>query len=289
MAPGLQGPPQGLPFPQAPGQPFPGQSYTVYPPQQPLPAFPSPYQPQGQSPPQFPGPAQFQIPPQFPGPTQFQVPPQFPGPAQFQAPPPFQTAGPFQAQPGPQPQTAQVAPVAFPTSPYGAQAPQGQGQGQAPPSPAQVLAKQLMDIARLLEQLIPGYQMAQSVLMDLAAPGQTVSGLDDASRGVKDVLYYHGATLGAIRRLLLGETTPAVLTGLAAAVQALTRTQSRVRPLLEKLIQAAPATSRGTVTNAAQTFTAGDPLLGQATSAVQALVGPQAWESARGRIPEGAK
>jgi hypothetical protein len=226
--PGLQTAPFGSPGPQFPPQapapqPYPGQSYMVYPP------FGS--QPGGRP-------------------------------------------------PGPQPQGAQVPPVTFPASPYSG-GPSQQGQ-QAPPSPAQMLARQLTEVARTLEQMIPGFQLVQSALLDLTAAGSPpMPGLGEAVKGLKDALYYHGAALGAIRRLLMGETSPAVLTNLAAAVQRLGRVQSESRHLVERVTQNAPAPMRGAAVNLAQSTTAADALLGQATAAIQALVGPQVWEAAR--------
>lgn len=251
-----QFPPGTVPQQGAPS--YPGQSYTVYPPQA---------QPGAQ--PGFPH--QFQAP---------QPAPQYQPPYQGH----FQPAPQQQYQP-PQAQAPGVAPVAFPSSPYGSQPP---APGQQPPSPAQMLARQLTDVARTLEQLFPGYQIVQSILLDLSTSGHPHAGIDDAARSLKDALYYHGATLGAIRRLLIGETNPAVLTGLAAAIQSLNRAQSQARPLLERLIQAGPASARGAAANAAQTLTTSDVLLGQATGAIQALVGPGAWETARSRMAETA-
>ncbi|MFZ5817354.1 MAG: hypothetical protein ACOY93_18985 [Bacillota bacterium] len=210
---------------------------------------------------------------------------------QFQAAqPPFQPGFQTQVQQQPvmQQQAAPVAPVACPayTPPFGAQA-AGQPQ-QAAPTPAQMLARQMVDLARTLEQLIPGYQIMQSILVELQATGaaQPVAGFREAVEGLKDAVYYHGATLGTIRRILCGEMSPNVLTNLAVAFLSLGQVQTRIRPLLERLTMAAPTTVRGSIASLTQTVTASDLLLGQAGSAIQGIVGPQVWDAARSRVQE---
>ncbi|MFZ5825105.1 MAG: hypothetical protein ACOY94_12330 [Bacillota bacterium] len=259
--PGLQSLPQAQPQQQFSGQPFPGQ------------------QPQGQQFPShgFPGHTYQVQPPQ----QAAQFPPQFQPQAQG-FPPQYQTQYQTQAQPAPQPQAAPVPPVAAPATPT-----HGAGQ-QGPQSQAQALNRQLIDLARTLEQLIPGYQIMQSLLLDLSTSpaAQTGAALDETVHGLKDALYYHGATLGAIRRLLCGETTPAVLSSLAVAFHALSQVQTRIRPLLERLTMAAPIANRASVSGLIQSVTSADPLLAQAGSAIQALIGPQIWEAARTRVQE---
>lgn len=278
--PGLQSPPAGQGSQFQPGsgpfRPNPFQPGQVTQPG----AFPFPQSlPQQQVPtPQFPSqgyPGQsYQMQP-YPNP--YQPSPQPGGPS-------YQTQTMYQAQAAPQPQAAPVPPVAFPTV-----SPPSQGGGQqGPQSQAQALSRQLVELARTLEQLIPGYQIMQSILLELtvAPSGQPITWRDETLRSLKDALYYHGATLGAIRRLLCGETTPAVLTNLAMAFQALSQVQTEARPLLERLIMVAPLPIRSAISSLTQSVTAADTLLGQAGAAIQALVGPQIWETARTRIQE---
>lgn len=189
---------------------------------------------------------------------------------------------PFQAPPGFQGQTQPVPPVAFPASPYAAPAP---GPGQpAPQSQAQAAARQLVELARTLEQLIPGYQALQAILFELSgSPGASPGPLREALRGLKGCVYYHGATLGTIRRLLLGETSPAVLIALAAAFQALAQEHENARPGVEQALSALPPAMSGGLSSLLQGAGNPDSVLQKAAAAVQAITGPQIWEAARGR------
>ncbi len=127
--------------------------------------------------------------------------------------------------------------------------------------------------------------MTTATLLELAAvpQGATASGVQEASSLLKEATYYHGATLGAIRRLLFGDTNPTVLTLLASSYHLLVENQSQLRPVLDRLFMSAPVTMRPTLTGLGQSLTSGDTALGQAGTALQALVGPQIWETARGR------
>gem|GEM_PF-2441178 len=232
-----------------------------------------------------------QLPTGWPGMPGLQAPPQ----SQAQVPPvqsfplqPFQIqqfqAPPAQGQVPPQSaQAAPVAPVAFPgsTAPNAAQ-PVAQG-GQA--NPAQAFARQLIEAARLLEQAIPGYQIGIATLLDLASASLTTRppGVDEAIAGLKEATYYHGAALGAIRRLLFGEMTPAVLSLLATSYHLLAETQAQLRPALDRVLMSAPLTARPNLTGLGQSLTTGDTALAQAGAALQAIVGPQVWDSGRSR------
>lgn len=192
-------------------------------------------------------------------------PPQFMPP--FPAPFPSQPQG----QASVQPQAAPVAPVAFP-----------QGQGQQQPNPAQVMTQQLIQMAKSLEQLIPGYQALLSLLMEASGPSPSPS-LNEAVRSVERCLFYHGATLGSIRRLLCGETSPSVLTNLAAGYHALSQAQPRVRAAAEQVLGLVPSAQRSLTANLLHSLSTADNTLAGVGTAIQNFVGPQAWESALAR------
>lgn len=298
--PGLQQTPAGwpgmpglqAPFSQAQPQAahqsahgYPSHTYQVQP--YPAPSVqPGQFQPSSQP--------QFQAQPQFQFQPQFQLQPQA-QPAQYPPsyPPQYQTQTQAQVQPSPQqPQAAPVTPVSPPASPYSSGAQPGSHQGQQNPAQAQAqaVARQLIEVARTLEQLIPGYQIAQSVLLELSpAPStQQASGHNEAIESLRDALYSHGACLGTIRRLLCGETTPAVLSNLVVAFHSLSQAHTRSRPLLERVTAVAPLSQRGSLTSLNQMLTQADSLLGQVGSTIQTLVGPHLWEAARPRTPEKA-
>lgn len=173
-----------------------------------------------------------------------------------------------------QPQVSPVAPVPFPASPSGATQPQMLTQQ------TQMLTQQLVQVAKSLEQLFPGYQALVSLLLEAtgARPSQA---LHDAVRSAEEALYYHGATLGAIRRILCGETAPTVLMSLATAFHRLSRTQPRVRAAADQVLALVPSAQHGLMGSLIQSVTAADTALAQAATTIQSLVGPQAWESAR--------
>lgn len=185
---------------------------------------------------------------------------------------------PFQAPAGMQGQAQPVAPVAFAAAP-------APGPAQpVPQSQAQAAARQLIELARTLEQLIPGYQTLQAILFELSSsPGASPGALREALRGLKSCAYYHGATLGTIRRLLLGETSPAVLMALAAAFQALAQEHEKARPGVEQALSVLPPAVSSGLTSLLQGAGNPESLLQRAASAVQAITGPQIWEAARGR------
>lgn len=200
--------------------------------------------------------------------------PQAPYQAQYQAPP---------AQPAVQQQAAPVAPVPAPGTPYHPTQAPNQG---APQNPAQALARQLVEIARTLEQLFPGYQAIQAILTELAsAPGGLAGpALNEAIQGVKESLYQHGATLGFIRRLLSGETSPALLTHLSAAYHALQQVHTRTRPAVERALMAYPIAPQSPIAGLLQSAAARtDGLINQVGAGLQAILGPHAWEAGRSR------
>ncbi|MEW8979096.1 MAG: hypothetical protein AB2385_11880 [Symbiobacterium sp.] len=164
------------------------------------------------------------------------------------------------------PQAAPVAPAPFPTSPNGAQPP--------------MLAQQLVHVARSLEQLFPGYQALVSLLLEATATRPSPR-LQEAVRSAEEALYYHGATLGAIRRILCGEASANVLMNLATAFHHLSRAQPRVRAAADQVLALVPSAQHGLMGSLVQSAAAADGVLAQAGTAIQALVGQQAWESAR--------
>jgi len=183
-----------------------------------------------------------------------------------------------------QPQAAPAAPAPFPAAPFGGAppfAPAGMpAQGQQPPNPAQVLAQQLVQTARSLEQLFPGYQALLSLLLEASSAAPSPA-MHDAVRSVEEGLYYHGATLGAIRRILCGEATPNVLMNLAAGFHGLSRIQPRVRAAAEQVLTLMPSARHSLTGSLVQSVAAADGVLSTVGTSIQNLVGPQAWEAAR--------
>jgi hypothetical protein len=177
----------------------------------------------------------------------------------------------------PQTQAAPVPGVAFPGQVAGASG------GQAQPSPQQLMAQKLMAVARGLEQIIPGYQLLISVFQDAAVSplGQSLPGVYPLLERLKEATYHHFATLGAIRRFLVGEASADVLASLATGVNYLTAIHSQTKLLLQQVLAAVPAEQRAPLNSLTQAVTAADGLLAQTVTAVQALVGPQIWEAAR--------
>lgn len=247
---------------QTPGpSPFPSpatDAYTVYP--QTYPHLQSTYPATGMA---------------TPPPRQQANPLQFQGQGQYQAPAPSQVAT--------QPQAQGVAPVSFPSSPYGSPQPQAQ---QAQPNPAQLIAQQLVEMAKALEQLVPGYQTLISLLHELNSA--STAGLGDAVRTAEECLYYHGAALGAIRRLLCGEATPAVLINLATAFHRLSQVQPRMLPVVDRVLSLLPSTQQGPVSSLLQTLSTAEGQLNQVSTSIQGFVGPQIWESARRQVQPAA-
>ena len=182
-----------------------------------------------------------------------------------------------------QPQAALAAPVPFAAGPFGSAPPFAQTglpvQGQQP-NPAQVLTQQLVQTARSLEQLFPGYQALLSLLLEASSNAPSPA-LNEAVRNVEEGLYYHGAALGAIRRILCGEATPNVLMNLAAGFHGLMRTQPRVRAAAEQVLSLMPSARQTLTGTLVQSIGAADGVLAAAATAIQTLVGPQAWEAAR--------
>lgn len=198
--------------------------------------------------------------------------------------PQFQSYPPPQAQPYAQPQTQAppVAPVSAPSNPAAAGGPGAQ------PSPQQQFARHLMGIARVLEQTIPGYQIQISLLLDLSASpkGRGVEALAPLLEQLQKAAFNHYGTLGAIRRFLVGETTPDVLGSLAVGIQRLISLHSQTRPLWEQVLAGAAPEVRAAFTNVNQAVTGAESLLNQAASGVQMAVGPQLWAAAQAKIQE---
>ena len=182
-----------------------------------------------------------------------------------------------------QPQAAMAAPVPFSAGPFSAPSHPQAGlpaQAQQPPNPAQLLTQQLVQTARSLEQLFPGYQALLSLLMEASSTAPSPA-LQEAIRNVEEGLCYHGATLGAIRRILCGEATPSVLMNLAAGFHGLSRTQPRVRAAAEQVLALMPSARQSLTGSLVQSIAAADGVLGPVGNSIQTLVGPQAWEAAR--------
>jgi len=143
-----------------------------------------------------------------------------------------------------------------------------------------VFTQQLVQMAKSLEQLIPGYQALLSLLLEAASTAPSPS-LNEAKRAVEECLYYHGATLGAIRRILCGEATPGVLTNLATGFHRLSQSQPRLRAAADQVLAVVPSARQSLTGSLLQTLGTADGTLGQVGSTIQSLVGPQAWETAR--------
>jgi hypothetical protein len=228
----------------------------------------SPYLPQGQPQPYYP--PQPQPLPYLPQ-GQPQMPmqqPYYPQP-QVQYQPPTQQPY-YQPQ---QPQAAPVPPVGMPM------APQQQAQPQAQMTPQQAFARQLINIAKLLEQSLPGYQMLASVVNDLLK--KSAPGAADVGASLRDAAFHHYAALGAIRRFLTGETTPDLLAALATATHMLTQLHSKLRPLIEPIQTSTMPDVRMVINGILQAMSGIESLLNQACNAVKEAVGPHTWESAR--------
>lgn len=181
-------------------------------------------------------------------------------------------------------QGAPVTPVACPAY----VPPGGQPQGNAAQQAQQAYARQLVSIARGLEQLIPGYQILISVLQDLTTSprGETLSGTAPLMATLRGAAYHHFATLGAVRRFLCGEATNEMLGSMAVGLNQLIHLHNQARPQVERLVMSATPDLRAALSSLAQTVTAADSLLSQASTAVQAAVGPRLWEEARARAFE---
>jgi hypothetical protein len=233
----------------------------------------SPYLPQGQPQPYFP--PQPQPLPYLPqGQPQMQQPPmQQPYYPQPQPQPQYQ---PPTQQPYYQPPQAQAAPVPPVGMPM---APQAQGQSQAQMTPQQAFNRQLINIAKLLEQSLPGYQMLASVVNDLSK--KSAPGAEDVGASLRDAAFHHYAALGAIRRFLTGETTPDLLAALATATHTLMRLHGKLRPLIEPIQSSSMPDVRMVINGILQAMNGIESLLNQAGGAVKEAVGPHTWESAR--------
>ncbi|HEY3366865.1 MAG TPA: hypothetical protein VGK74_17580 [Symbiobacteriaceae bacterium] len=191
---------------------------------------------------------------------------------------------PMYQQPGPQ-QSAPVAPVQAPFNPAGMSG--GGPQQQQQQQPQNPYARPAISIARTLEQAIPGYQLLVSVVQDLAVTPRGES-LAQAAPAVleimRELVLQHYAALGAIRRVLCGETTPDVFMALAIPVNQLILLHSQVRPLVDRLSMAAPPELRAPFSGLSQAISGNDMHLSQASQAIQQVFGPQVWEAARSRV-----
>jgi hypothetical protein len=181
---------------------------------------------------------------------------------------------------GQTPQAAPVPPVTCP--PYlppgvATQGPQAVGQpmpGQQTPWQQQ-MSGQLVNVARLLEQSIPGYQLLAAVFADLMAGprAQAVAGGPQILTLLRDLTFAHYLALGTIRRYLCGETTADVLAALGRHTQELGRLHTQLRPLYERAIMNAQPDLRPVLSGLGQSLTATESLLQESTNAIQAVVG----------------
>ncbi len=208
--------------------------------------------------------------------------PMYPQQAAGQGFPGVQQAAMFQQQAQtygqqPAPQAAPVPPVTAPQ--YTPSAGYQQGQQQ---SPQQAMARQLTSIARVLEQLLPVYQMliSEAQACKKAQGGQDTSGADSLLDTLKEGTFHHYASLGAIRRFLMGETSAEVVQALARSVYRLTRAHAEIRPRLEQVVQSAEPELRPALSGLSQATAQGDSLLARTVSAVKATVGEPLWEQA---------
>lgn len=193
---------------------------------------------------------------------------------------PVAYAQPGYGQPAASPQAAPVAPVAYVP---GAGQPAGAGAQTPQQQQQQAFRAQVVAVARSLEQVIPGYQLLVSFLNDAAAsPGaQPLAGAETLRDALKEAIFLHFATLGTIRRILIGETTAEVAASLATGVNQLIRLHTQARPIFDQILAAAPAEVRAALANLTQSITTADTQLNQAGTATQALVGQQIWDAAR--------
>lgn len=264
-------PPQGAPVwaPVVQAQAFPGAPPQAIPPGAQAPAMPPGFQPQA-----MPGFQPQAMPPGFQAQA---MPPGF----QAQAMPPG-----FQAQampPGAQPHAIPaVSPVACPTY-----TPPGGVTGAQPAHAAAM--RQMMGIARTLEQAIPGYQIMLSVLHQVAGTprGQALTGLDPLLETLKEITVHHHAALGAIRRFLCGEATAEVTAAMARHVARLGQVHQQLRPQLERLGVAAQPELRPSLTGLTPLLTMVDSLAAQSLQAVQAAVGARPQSDSSGGAASG--
>jgi hypothetical protein len=149
----------------------------------------------------------------------------------------------------------------------------------------QAHVRQAVGIARHLEQILPGYQLAISLVEELGQnpKAETLTSAHTLRDTLQDAAFYHFATLGALRRFLCGESTPEVISALAVAINHLAKLHSVLRSQAEQLVAAAPAEMRSALANLTQAFGTADGPLQQAVSAVHANVSAQVWEAARAR------
>jgi hypothetical protein len=195
------------------------------------------------------------------------------------------------AQPMPAMQpTAQTYPPPVPP-PSGAP-PVTQSQSLSPQQSAQQAhVRRAVGIARNLEQIIPGYQLAISLVEELLQrpKGQAVAGAQKLHATLQDAAFYHFATLGAIRRFLCGESTPEVIGALAVAINHLSQIHTLLRPQVAQLSAGAPPEMRSALANLPQALSTADAPLQQAMSAVQENVSAQVWETARAKALAGVR
>lgn len=184
----------------------------------------------------------------------------------------------------PQTQAPPVPPVSAPIAPGGA------GGANAQPTPQQQFARHLTGIARTLEQALPSFQLTISVLLDVSVSpkAESVNGLPALLEQLQEAAFTHYAALGAIRRFLVGETTPDVLASLAVGVSRLISLHSRTRAQWEQALGGAPGDVRSALTPLTQVINSAESLLKQAATGVQQAVGPQVWAAAQARAAEAA-
>lgn len=205
-----------------------------------------------------------------------------------QAPPPGYAPPPGMG--GPPPGNYGGPPQGYPPQQGYGQQPPGAGAQQRQQSPAQAAQQayqqRLISLAKTLEQQFPDHQILVSMFNEIfnSPAGHTISGAEPLMDALKDLVFCHTATLGAIRRFLYGEATPIVLTDMAVAIMQLGKIHSNIQPLIDRLIMSAGQDMRGPLNGLAQNFASSGLHLSQATQAMQATVGQHIWEAAEEKV-----
>lgn len=180
-----------------------------------------------------------------------------------------------------QQQPAPIAPVPNPAL----AAPVTQGQQNGQQSPQQAFGRQLVGVARNLEQMIPSYQLMIAGLEDLhnARTSPAHAGAPALIESLKEATFHHFATLGAIRRFLCGEASSEVVLALAVGLHRLMKVHSQARPQIERVMLNTMGDARSPLSSLGQALTAADSQLSQASNTIQSHLNPQIWEVARAR------
>lgn len=148
------------------------------------------------------------------------------------------------------------------------------------------LTSHAMRMSAWLQELAPHLEVLQSLVLDVASAPETrtMDGMAQFHQAFIHLTAAYLAAQGALRRIPRGDN--GALTTLAVAGQILMQSGETLRPQLERLIMEADLTIRPSL----ERIRTGIALLGQplaqATRAIEALVGPEAWSAAGGRAGE---